>query len=85
MAGTLHTDEYRTVIRALAEARRELGLSQAALARRIGRPPSFVAKVELCERRLDIVEFSVIASALSCDPASFLKKHLPKIPAEIPC
>ncbi|MGP6087561.1 helix-turn-helix domain-containing protein [Antarctobacter jejuensis] len=76
MAGALHTDEYRSVVRGLVEARKSAGLSQAVLAARIGRPPSYVAKVELCERRLDVVEFCRIALALSLDPFDYLREKL---------
>ena len=84
MAGTLHTDEYRRVVSAMTEARRRKGISQAKLAALLGRPGSFVAKVELCERRLDIIEFVVWVSALSEDPVEFLREHLPSMSANIP-
>lgn len=57
MAGTLHTQANKDLIRTLVEARKTAGLSQAQLAKRLGKPPSYVAKVELCERRLDVIEF----------------------------
>ena len=37
---------------------------------------SYVAKVEICERRLDIVEFCKWVNALSFDPAEFIRIHL---------
>lgn len=84
MAGTLHTEEYRALIRALTAARVERGTSQAALAEILGRPPSFVAKVELCERRLDIIEFLVWASAVSNEPLEFLRLHVGALSTRIP-
>ena len=53
MAGSLHSIEYKILIDALVTARNERGMTQATLATALGRPPSFVAKVELRERRLD--------------------------------
>ena len=41
-------------------ARKAAGLTQHALARRLGRPQSFVAKYEGGERRLDVVEFVLL-------------------------
>jgi hypothetical protein len=35
-------------------------------------PPSWVAKVEMRERRLDVVEFVRIARALKADPVKLL-------------
>jgi transcriptional regulator with XRE-family HTH domain len=48
---------YEVAVRTLTEARHAAGISQAELARRLGKPPSYVAKVELRERRVDVVEF----------------------------
>ncbi|MDF3435214.1 helix-turn-helix transcriptional regulator [Sulfitobacter sp. KE42] len=65
MAGTVHTEAYRAVLRTLTEVRSAAGLSQAVLADRLGKPASFVGKYELGERRLDIVELMVILRALN--------------------
>jgi transcriptional regulator with XRE-family HTH domain len=84
MAGTLHSDEHRSLMHTLVLARKASGLSQAALAKRLGRPPSFVAKVELCERRLDVIEFCIWASAVSQDPLSLLETQIRTLPVQIP-
>nr|WP_255733661.1 helix-turn-helix transcriptional regulator [Ruegeria sp. Ofav3-42] len=47
--------------------RQETGLSQAGLAVLLGKPPSYVGKYELAERRLDVVEAIVILKALQVD------------------
>jgi len=47
---------YQTIIFKLKEARRETGLTQAEVARRLRKPQSFVSKVESGERRIDPVE-----------------------------
>ena len=52
--------------RILIERRAAAGLSQAALAERIGRPQSFIAKIEGGERRLDVPELLELAAALGC-------------------
>lgn len=65
MAGTVHTEAYTAVLRALVEARSQAGLSQAVLADKLGKPPSFVGKYELGERRLDVVELMVVLRALN--------------------
>jgi transcriptional regulator with XRE-family HTH domain len=63
---------YREVIGRLVEARRALGLSQEALANRLGRHQQFVSRYEIGERRLDIVEFADVARALGIDPAALV-------------
>ena len=53
-------------------ARKAAGLTQQALARRLKKPQSFVAKYEGGERRLDVVEFITIARALEADPLKLM-------------
>lgn len=83
MAGAQHTKQYRAVIKALVKLRGERGLSQTDLASLLGRHRSYVAKVEICDRRLDIVEFCIWVNALSFDPADFVRIHLSALPTEI--
>lgn len=56
----------------LVEIRTNAGLTQVALAKRLGRPQSFVSKFENGERRLDVIEFIEIARALGADPANLV-------------
>lgn len=49
-----------------------MGLSQEAVAERLGLHKQFVSRVELGERRLDVVEFADMATALDLDPADLL-------------
>ncbi len=51
----------------LVAARHAAGLTQQQLAKRLGRPQSFVAKYEGGERRVDVVELFEIAAALGAD------------------
>lgn len=71
MAKSIYDDEYRRLINAIRAARTGAGMTQQQLADRLGRPQSFIAKVEGYERRLDIVEFLHVCRALGTDPASF--------------
>lgn len=71
---SVFTERYAVFRRALITARIEAGLSQKDVAERLGRPPSFVAKYELGERRLDVVEFIEIAEAVSFDPVSVIRE-----------
>ena len=62
MAGSTHSPRYRVFRRRLVEAREACGLSQRDVARRLRRPPSFIAKVEIGERRLDALELDDLAA-----------------------
>ena len=52
----------------LVAARNAAGLTQQAVAERLGKPQSYVAKVEGLERRLDVVELLRLAAVLEWDP-----------------
>ena len=75
--------DYRTLIEVLAALRQELGISQRELARRIGKPPSFINKIELIERRLDVLEFIVIAEALGRRPDALIRALRTNLPTPI--
>ena len=53
---TIYHPAYVTLIDHLIEIRRQRSLTQAQLAEQFGKHQSYVAKVEGCERKLDILE-----------------------------
>lgn len=69
MPRSIHSDEYRKLTAILLNARSSVGLTQQEVADRLGKPQSYVAKVERNERRIDVVEFISLAQALGVDPA----------------
>ena len=69
---SLHTARYSEFRKRLTDARIDACISQADLAKRLGKPQSFVSKFERGERRLDIIEFLDVASVLGLVPATFL-------------
>ena len=68
MPSSVHDPIYREVISGIVAARIAANLTQQAVADRLGRPQSYVAKVEGCERRVDVVELLQIAKAIGFDP-----------------
>jgi len=68
MAKPLHSREYSAFVRVLINARKQQNLTQQQVADRLGKSQSYVAKVERCERRVDVVEFTTLAKAMNCDP-----------------
>lgn len=73
MPSSIHTDAYRALIDRMVAARTKAGLTQQAVADRLGKPQSYVAKVEGLERRLDIIEFLTMACAVGLDPMPAIK------------
>ena len=68
MLKTPFTEEYRALIGGLVRSREALGLSQRQLASQLGVPQSAISKIELGERRLDMVEYIIIRRALGSAP-----------------
>ncbi len=58
----------------LRDERRKRGVTQSQLAERLGRPQSYVAKIEKGERRLDLIEFLGVAKALGVSSSRFVKR-----------
>ena len=73
MQKSLKSQEYARLIEVLVALRHETGIRQQALATKLGRPQSFVAKYEGGERRLDVIEFITIARALGADPVKLFR------------
>ena len=76
MTKSLQSAAYRQAVAVLIDARKSTGLTQQQVADRLGKPQSYVAKVERCERRLDVVEFIALAKALNLEPLDLFKQLL---------
>jgi transcriptional regulator with XRE-family HTH domain len=61
LPNNIHSDKYKAFLLRLRQARKEMGLTQAQVAMRLGKPQSYVAKCESGERRVDVVELSEFA------------------------
>lgn len=76
---SVHSPEQLALRELLVAARDKAGLTQQKLAKRLGKPQSFIAKYEGGERRVDVIEFIVIARAIGADPVRILRVLLEKI------
>jgi transcriptional regulator with XRE-family HTH domain len=70
MPKTIFTGANKVVVEAIRRARIEAGLTQAEVAARIGRDQSHLSLIEGSQRRLDLVEFELLAQALGSDPVA---------------
>ena len=73
MQKSLKSPEYTRLIATLVAVRKKAGVRQQALAKKLGRPQSFIAKYEGGERRIDVVEFIAIVRALGADPVKLFR------------
>lgn len=80
MSKTLRSPAHLELLTLLREARESADLTQTQLAQIIGRPQSFVAKIEGGERRMDVVEFIMVMKALGVDPTEAVRKIAVKVP-----
>lgn len=76
MEKSLRSAEYARLVALLVAARQKAGIRQQALAKKLRKPQSFVAKYEGGERRLDVIEFIAIAEALGADPLKLLRRFV---------
>lgn len=73
MQKSLKSPEYTRLIALLVAVRHAAGVRQQALAKKLGRTQSFIAKYEGGERRIDVLEFIAIARALDADPVRLFR------------
>ncbi|MBK1969201.1 helix-turn-helix transcriptional regulator [Brevundimonas diminuta] len=76
MPSSIFTQRHQEFIAFIASVRKAAEITQVELAERLGKPQSFVSKVERGERRLDVIEFCQIAEALGQDPGKLLQKFI---------
>lgn len=74
---------YKAALAVVIDARTRQGITQRGLAERLGKPRSFVSKIENRERRLDFVEFVAIARALDLDPIAVMGDVVAALPGPI--
>lgn len=74
MPKSLNSPRHELVKSALIEQRKAAGLTQSEVAQKLGRPQSYVAKVEGGERRVDIVELIDLAQVIGLDLEALLSR-----------
>jgi transcriptional regulator with XRE-family HTH domain len=73
-AKALQAKRYRVFLDRLRQARLDANLTQVELARRMGKPQTWVSKCELGERRVDFVELEDWAAASGREVSYFLTR-----------
>jgi transcriptional regulator with XRE-family HTH domain len=76
MQKSLKSTEYGRLIAMLVAVRKKAEVRQQALAKKLGKPQSFVAKYEGGERRIDLIEFIAIVRALGANPIDLFQNFV---------
>lgn len=76
MRKTIYTKQAKLIQESIKRLRQEAGLTQRELCRRLGREHSFISKIELGERRVDLAEFYWICQACGVAPLKVISKLL---------
>ncbi|TGR70905.1 XRE family transcriptional regulator [bacterium M00.F.Ca.ET.194.01.1.1] len=79
MQKTIWSDGHRALIDLIIERRKAAGLKQEDVAKALGQTQPWVAHLESKERRIDVIEYVRIASAIGFDAPEELKKLIPTI------
>lgn len=58
---SVHTKEYAYFVERLKKARLEAGLTQVQVAKKLGRPQSYISNLESGQQRVDVVELQRFA------------------------
>lgn len=80
MPKTVFSGAHEHLVELLISARRKAGLTQTDLAELIGKDQKFVSLIERGQRRVDVLEFYVIAKAMGHDPLRLYGQLLKKLP-----
>lgn len=83
MPKSVFTDAYASLLEMLVELRKERGLTQVELSKRLGKPQPFISYVERGERRIDVIEFYAIMRAMNIDPAKQFAALVRKLPRRV--
>jgi len=79
MTRAIHRVQYEYFRTLLISTREESGLTQIAVAAKLGKPQSFVSKYERGERRVDFTEFLELADIVNVDIGDFVKLYRDKL------
>jgi len=70
---SIYSERYRRFLALLVSERKKTGVTQLVLSKALGKPQSFVSKIETGERRLDVIELIDILACLEVEPQAFMR------------
>ena len=77
------TDAYAQFLDQLVGLRKQQGVTQAELSKKLGKPQPFVSNIERGVRRVDVIEFYAIVRALGGEPEEAFAKLVRGLPKRV--
>ncbi len=74
MPKSVYSEPYQIFIQLLRKEREATELSQEKLALKLGKPQSYISKIELGERQINLVELDEWCEALGISLIGFIQK-----------
>ena len=75
---SLFSEANEELVRRLRQVRKDAGLSQIEVAKRLGCRQTFISKMECGGRRIDVAELLLLLRVYEVEPADFLKNLFPR-------
>ena len=83
MSKSAFSDAHQILVEQLTAARKQSGMKQEELVALVGKDQSYVSNIERGQRRVDVIEFVVIARALNADPVLLFAEFATKLPKKV--
>jgi transcriptional regulator with XRE-family HTH domain len=72
---SLKAQRRKVLLDLLRQTRLDAGLTQVDVAKRLGKPQSFVSNYETGERRLDLLELEAVCLVLGISVVDFVRRY----------
>lgn len=73
---TIVTKRHKRLVEILVAARKDAGVRQAELARRVGKTQTFVTRFEAGQRRIDAIELLALCEIIGIDAVKVIRDLL---------
>ncbi len=80
MSKSLFSEANERLIAVLVSARHSAGLRQVDLAKKVEKDQSYISNIERGQRRVDVLEFYVLAKAMDVDPVKLFERAIDNFP-----
>lgn len=82
MSKSLFSKANEKFVETLISARLKAGLKQSELAEIVGKDQSYISNIERGQRRVDMLEFYILAKAMKANPVELYASAIQYFPAE---